>query len=611
LGVSPEDMLLQAVGAEADSASGGRQMPSHWSSPERHIVSGSSPTGTQFLQAVGCADACRRLDPTSDAVTLVTAGEGATSEGEFWESLNIACLERLAMVYLIEDNGYAISVPVEYQTAGGDISRLVSGFPRLKIFRCDGTDFTESYAAMTAAVEHCRREQTPAFVHAHCIRPYSHSLSDDEKLYKTKADREDEARRDPIVTFPQWLVNDGILDRHGLEFITHEIDMLVEKATQVALKSPPPAPGSALKYLYSERVDPTSDEFEAAPEFSGDPRTMVDAINITMHEEMRRDERIVVFGEDVADSSRESNLTEIKGKGGVFKATQGLQIAYGSQRVFNTPIAEAAIVGRAIGMAVRGLKPVVEIQFFDYIWPAMMQIRDELANLRWRSNNGFAAPIVIRVPIGGYLNGGAIYHSQCGESIFTHIPGLRVVFPSDALDACGLLRTTIRADDPVLFLEHKRLYREPYNRSPHPGANYTIPFGKAKIAKTGSHLTLVTYGALVQKSLQAALQLEQRKSGTTIEVIDLRSLSPYDWEAIQASVEKTNRVLIVHEDCLSFGYGAEIAARIASELFTSLDAPVGRVAALDTWVGYHPQLEAEILPQVENIVEEADRILSF
>ncbi len=611
LGVTAEEMLLQAVGAESDPASGGRQMPSHWSSPSLHIVTGSSPTGTQFLQAVGCADATRRLDPASDAVTLVTSGEGATSEGEFWESLNIACLERLAIVYLIEDNGYAISVPVEYQTAGGDISKLVAGFPHLKLFRCDGTDFSESHATMAAAVGYCRREQSPVFVHAHCIRPYSHSLSEDEKSYKTKAERDEEARRDPIVTFPQWLVNEGILDRHALEFITHDIDLEVERATQHALKASPPRPGSALQYLYSERVDPTSAAFEAMPEFSGDPRTMVDTINMTLHEEMRRNERIIVFGEDVADASRESCLTEVKGKGGVFTATQGLQIAFGSDRVFNSPIAEASIVGRATGMATRGLKPVVEIQFFDYIWPAMMQIRDELTSLRWRSNNGFSAPVVIRVPIGGYLHGGAVYHSQCGESIFTHIPGLRVMFPSNALDACGLLRTAIRADDPVLFLEHKRLYRETYNRSPHPGPEYTIPFGKARIAKTGSHLTIVTYGALVQKSLQAALQLEQRKPGTTIEVIDLRSLSPYDWDAIRASVEKTTRVMMVHEDCLSWGYGAEICARIANELFSSLDAPVGRVAALDTWVGYHPQLEAEILPQVENIVNEADRILSY
>jgi len=611
LGVTPEDMLLQAVGAESDPNSGGRQMPSHWSNPRLHIVSPSSATGTQFLPAIGCADAQRRLEPGTDAITVATTGDGATSEGEFWESLNIACLEPLAILYLVEDNGWAISVPVEKQTAGGNIARLVSGFPKLKIFECDGSDFLASYATMSQAVEHCRRAQSPVLVHARCTRPYSHSLSDDERLYKTKAERAAEAARDPVVKFPEWLISQGLFDAHGLELLTHEVELEIQEIGQRVLKAAPPPAGSAMKFLYSDLIDPTSREFEAEPRFSGNPRTMVDSINLTLHEEMRRNDKIVLFGEDVADCSHEENLKEVKGKGGVFKATQGLQTVFGSQRVFNTPIAEAAIVGRGAGMATRGLKPVVEIQFFDYIWPAMMQIRDELASLRWRSYNGFSAPMVIRVTIGGYLNGGAIYHSQCGETIFTHIPGLRVVFPSNALDACGLLRTAIRSDDPVLFLEHKKLYREAYNRSPHPGPDYTIPFGKAHISKTGSRLTIVTYGALVQKALQAALLVEQRNPDHTVEVIDLRTLSPYDWEAIRASVEKTSRVMVVHEDTLSWGYGAEISARIASELFSSLDAPVGRIGALDTWVGYHPNLEAEILPQVADIVAEADRILSY
>jgi len=611
LGVTPEEMLLQSVGAEADRASGGRQMPSHWSSPKLHIVTPSSATGTQFLPAVGCADAERRLDPNSDAVTLTCTGEGATSEGEFFESLNICCLERLPVIYLVEDNGWAISVPVECQTAGGNIARLVSGFPGLRIFECDGTDFLASYATMLEAVAQVRGEPGPALIRATCTRPYSHSLSDDEKLYKTKAEREAEAARDPVVTFPRWLMAEGYIDARGLDAMMAEADLEIQQITERVLKADPPPAGSALRYLYSERVDPCGVEFATEPQFSGEPRTMVDSINRTLHEEMKRNSRMVVFGEDVADCSRKDSVGQVKGKGGVFKATQGLQIAYGSKRVFNTPIAEAAIVGRAAGMATRGMKPVVEIQFFDYIWPAMMQIRDELASLRWRSYNGFSAPLVIRVAIGGYLNGGAVYHSQCGESIFTHIPGLRVLFPSNAADACGLLRTAIRCDDPVMFLEHKRLYREPYNRSPHPGPDYSIPFGKARIAKAGARLTIITYGALVQKSMQAALQVEQRDAERTVEVIDLRSLSPYDWEAIRESVTKTSRVMVVYEDCLSFGYGAEIAARIAGELFSSLDAPVGRVAALDTWVGYHPSLEYEILPQVENIVAEAERILCY
>ncbi len=611
LGVTVEQTLLGSVGAAADPNSGGRQMPSHWSSPELHIVSGSSPTGTQFVQAVGCAQSYRFLDPSSDEVTLVCSGEGATSEGEFWESLNAACLENLPLVFLIEDNGYAISVPVEKQTAGGNIAQLVSGFPNLKRVEVDGTDFMASYHGMSEAVAHARARNGPALVHATVTRPYSHSLSDDERLYKTKAERAAEEARDPIIKFPEWLVSEGILDRQALQLIIHEVDKEIQQVTDRVLRAEPPAKDSALRYLYSDKVDPTSAEFETAPQFSGDPRTMVDEINRTLHEEMRRNPRIVVFGEDVADCSREANLAEVKGKGGVFKATAGLQVKFGAERCFNSPLAEASIVGRAIGLATRGLKPVPEIQFFDYIWPAMMQLRDELATLRWRSNNGFSAPMVIRVPIGGYLQGGAIYHSQCGEVIFTHIPGLRVVMPSNALDACGLLRTAIRSDDPVLFLEHKKLYREPYNRTPHPGPDYTIPFGKAKVVRSGQSLTVITYGALVQKSLQAALQVEQRFPDKNVEIIDLRSLSPYDWDAIRTSVEKTNRVLVAHEDCLSWGYGAELAARIANELFEHLDAPVGRVGALDTWVGYNPQLEHEILPQVENLVAEIERLVNF
>lgn len=611
LGVTPLDMLLQAVGAAADPASGGRQMPSHWSSPEHRIVSSSSPTGTQFLQAVGCAEASKRLHPDGGEITLVTGGDGTTSEGEFWESLNIASLDRLPLLYLIEDNGYAISVPVDRQTAGGKIATIVKSFPDLLVLETDGTDFQASYKALQQAVEYCRTRKGPALVQAQVIRPYSHSLSDDEKLYKTTEERDAESKRDPIIRFPRELMEAGILDRHGMQWIGHEVEQEVQLAADAALEAELPAKGSSLRYLYSESVDPCSDAFNAPAEFRGDPRTMVDAINRTLQEEMRVNPRVLVFGEDVADCSHEENLRSVKGKGGVFKATQGLQREFGSERCFNTPLAEAAIVGRAIGLATRGYKPVAEIQFFDYIWPAMMQIRDEMANLRWRSNNGFSCPMVLRVPIGGYLQGGAVYHSQSGESIFTHIPGLRVVMPSNAADACGLLRTAIRCDDPVLFLEHKKLYREPYNRAPHPGSNYTIPFGKAKIVKPGRDLTIVTYGALVQKALQAATQLERKNPDWSIEIIDLRSLAPYDWEAVKQSVEKTSRVLMAHEDVRSFGFGAELAARVADELFSHLDAPVGRVAALDTWVAYQPAVEDEILPQTENIERESERLLRY
>ena len=611
LGVTPHEMLQQAVGAAADPASGGRQMPSHWGNRALNIVSASSPTGTQFVQAVGCAEASRYRDPHSTEVTLVTGGEGSTSEGEFWEALNAACLQGLPLVFLIEDNGYAISVPVECQTAGASISALTSGFPGLFRQEVDGADFLASCEAMRAAVAHCREGAGPALVHAHVIRPYSHSLSDDERLYKTPAERRAEAERDPVIRFPQFLIDEGVIDRHMLQSITHEIDQEVHHATQLALGDEPPSPQSALAHLYSASIDPTSSRFEAAPDFRGGPMTMVDLINATLREEMRRNPDILVFGEDVADCTREQSLSEVKGKGGVFKVTAGLQIEFGPRRSFNTPIAEASIIGRAIGMATRGLKPVPEIQFFDYIWPAMMQLRNELATLRWRSGGNFSCPAVVRVAIGGYLNGGAVYHSQSGEVEFTHIPGLRVVMPSNALDACGLLRTALRSDDPVLFLEHKRLYREPYNRSPHPGEDFTIPFGRAKIVKPGRSLSVIAYGALVQKALVAATQVERRNPRASIEIIDLRSLAPYDWDTIRECVARTSRALVAHEDTLSFGYGAEIAARISDELFGQLDAPVRRVAALDTWVGYHPQLEAAILPQTENLTAALDALLAW
>jgi 2-oxoisovalerate dehydrogenase E1 component len=611
LGITPKQMFLQAVGAAADTMSGGRQMPSHWSSTELHIVSGSSPTGSQYLHGVGCAHGGKYRNETPGEVTLVTSGDGATSEGEFWEATNLACLHRYPVVFLIQDNGYAISVPVEYQTPGGNISRVLAGMPGLLRLEVDGLDFEASYRTMAEAVSHCREGLGPVLVHAKVIRPYSHSLSDDERFYKSAAERAGESERDPIEAMHRYLLRQGLVSEADLKTLMLECDQEVVAAADWALEQPAPAKHSVLQFLYSPVVDPMAKRFAVEPEFVGEPRTMVDSINQTLAEEMRRDERVLVFGEDVADCSREELLPEVKGKGGVFKATLGLQREFGSRRVFNTPIAEAGIVGRGIGLSLRGLKPVVEIQFFDYIWPAMMQIRDELAVMRWRSHGAWGCPVVIRVPIGGYLTGGSVYHSQCGESIFTHIPGLRVVFPSNALDACGLLRTAIRADDPVLFLEHKKLYREPYNRSAHPGADFTIPFGKANTVKAGRHLTILCYGALVKKSLDAAQLLERRNPGKTVEVIDLRSLSPYDWTAIAESVRRTSRVLITHEDVLSWGFGAEIAARIADEMFADLDAPVGRVAAKDTWVAYNPSLEDEILPQVEDLVREGERLMAY
>jgi 2-oxoisovalerate dehydrogenase E1 component len=632
LGATPYGMLLQGVGAADDPSSGGRQMPSHWSHPALNMVSGSSPTGSQILQAVGCAEAGRYFaahpeaakkangdyrqfkDVTfhGDEVTLTSLGEGASSEGEFWEAMNTVSNKRLPLIFVIEDNEYAISVPVEEQMPGGNISRLVSGFPNFHFEEIDGTDLPACYAALARTVAYCRAHEGPGFIHAHVIRPYSHSLSDDERAYRPDAERQRDAARDPVSRMQMLLLREGILDEKAINRLEKQVDDDLQTAVDHALQAAPPTPETIKRYIYSENLDPTSAAFETQPANGHDApvaegkksanKTMADMINATLRDEMRHDERIVVFGEDVADCGRDQYLKQkmVKGKGGVFKLTAGLQMEFGSDRVFNSPIAEANIVGRATGMATRGLKPVVEIQFFDYIWPAMMQIRNELSVLRWRSNNGFSAPCVIRAPIGGYLTGGAIYHSQCGESAFTHIPGLRVVFPSNSLDAAGLLRTAIRSDDPVLFLEHKRLYREAYGRAPYPGADYMIPFGKAKVVHPGTDVSVITYGAIVPRALQAAQKLE-REHDVKVEIIDLRTLSPFDWEAIATSVKKTSRVIVAYEDTLSWGYGAEIAARIADELFQHLDAPVRRVAAMDSFVAYQPLLEDAILPQVSDL----------
>ena len=644
LGATPYEMLLQGVGAAADPSSGGRQMPSHWAYQRLNVVTQSSPTGTQILQAVGCAEggryfaahpkAAQKADGDyrqfkdvqfqGDEITYVSLGDGTTSEGEFWEALNTASNRRLPVIFCVQDNGYAISVPVEVQTSGGNISRIVSGFPNFHFEEVDGTDPIVAFAAFKRAADHCRGGHGPAFVHAHVIRPYSHSLSDDERLYRPDSERQADAARDPVPRLQMFLLREGILDEKGINKIEKEIEEQLQADADRALEAAPPQPETIYDFVYSPDLDPTSAQFATqpavgAPETAADGKrsaapnkTMADLINTTLRDEMRRDERVVIFGEDVAACSREEYLKQklVTGKGGVFKLTSGLQGMFGPDRVFNSPIAEANIVGRATGMATRGLKPVVEIQFFDYIWPAMMQLRDELPVIRWRSNNAFSAPLVIRVAIGGYLTGGAIYHSQCGESIFTHIPGLRVVFTSNALDAAGLLRTAIRCDDPVLFLEHKRLYRETYGRAPYPGPDYMIPFGKAKVVQPGTDLTVITYGAVVPRALQAAQKLE-REHHVRVELIDLRCLNPFDWDAIAASVKKTNRVLIAYEDSLSWGYGAEIAARIADQLFHHLDAPVKRVAATDTFVAYQPILENAILPQASDLFRAMRELAEF
>jgi 2-oxoisovalerate dehydrogenase E1 component len=623
LGMTAEEVLLAAVGSTEDVTSGGRQMPCHWGHKALNVISKSSCVGTQFLQGAGAAEASWYMERVAEAraavekagsgdeVVLVSTGDGTTSEGEWWEAINTACNKALPLIFLVEDNGYAISTPVEVNTAGGSISALFGDFPNLLTVEVDGCDLEASYKAMTQAVSWCRDRKGPALVHAKVVRPYSHSMSDDDRTYRPATERMADEGRDPLDLLRSRLRALGTPEA-DLEALRTEVGAEIERASEAALAAPTPQAKDVMLHIYSEEVDPTSADFDSPPvlDEAGGQKTMVDLLNACLRDELARDPRVLVFGQDVADASREEVLEECKGKGGVFKVTHGLQKRFGGNRVFNTPLAEANILGRAIGLASRGLRPVVEVQFLDYIWPAYQQIRNELATARWRSHGDWPAKVVIRVPSGGYLKGGAPYHSQSAETIFTHVPGLRVVMPSNALDANGLLRTAIRCEDPVLFLEPKHLYRQTYNKSAYPGPEHMIPFGKAATVMSGDSLTLITYGALVHRSVQA-VKAAAKHSDITVDLLDLRTLSPYDWEAIAASVKRTGRALVVHEETKAWGYGAEIAARIAEELFEWLDAPVRRVAALDSFVAYHPTLEDAILPQVADVKVAVEALAAY
>ena len=614
LGVSPTDVLLQAVGSGDDPASGGRQMPSHWGSPELHIVTQSSPTGSQCLPAVGCAEAGRYItgrdlpgcSAHGDEVTYVSLGEGATSEGEFWESLNTACRLHLPVLFVVADNGYAISVRASDQ-APAPISELVAGFRGLYVSRIDGRDYFDVRHQGAEAVALVRAGVGPVLLHATVTRPYSHSAADTQAKYRTPEELADEADNDPLKLLEEGLIRGGVVTAEEAADIRSQAARTVAQAAAEAVARPAPDPDTVMRHVYALPEVPWSPPVPEA-EGSGPVVTMAEAIRLTLHELMAADERIRVFGEDVADAP-EDLLGEVEGKGGVFGLTSGLQRTFGSARCFNTPLAEANIIGRGVGQAVRGLRPIPEIQFFDYIWPAMQQIRSEAATIRWRSNGRFKVPMVIRVPIGGYLTGGAIWHSQCGESIFTHVPGLLVAFPSRAADAAGLLRYAHQCEDPVLFLEHKHLLRQPYARDPFPPRDWMVPFGRAAVRRAGEDLTIVTYGATVEKSLQAAQALEA--DGVEVEVIDLRSLSPWDRDTVAESIRRTSRALVVHEDTLTCGFGAEVAAFIASECFEHLDAPVLRVGAKDCHVPYAPVLERAVLPQVDDIRLAAERLAAY
>jgi 2-oxoisovalerate dehydrogenase E1 component len=609
LGVTPTQMLLQAVGSVEDPASGGRQMPCHWGDASRNIVTQSSPTGSQCIPAVGCAEAghyiSRRphMDGTEalgDEVTYVSLGEGATSEGEFWESLNTACTLHLPVLYIVADNGFAISVPSSDQ-APAPVSELVSGFRGLQIWKWDGTDYFESRRMGAEAIAHVRAGVGPALIHATVTRPYSHSAADTQAKYRSAAELATETAHDPIDQLEHRLVEAGVITTDEAAEIREKAKATVAEAAREALAAKRPDPSRVLDHV----LKMPEGLVEGDPGADGEVVAFGEAIKRTLAGEMARDDRIRVFGEDVADA-RETVLADLEGKGGVFGTTHGLQRQFGIARCYNAPLAEANIVGRGVGQAIRGLRPAPEVQFFDYVWPAMQQIKSEAATIRWRSNGAFSCPMVLRIPIGGYLTGGSIWHSQCGESIFTHIPGLLVAFPSRARDATGLLRAAFRHhEDPVLFLEHKHLLRQPYTRDPFPADDYVIPFGKADVRRPGTDLTIVSWGATVQKSLAAADRLD-----ASVEVIDLRTLSPWDKDLVGESVRRTGKALIVHEDVLTSGFGAEVAAWIAQECFYDLDAPVTRVAAKDCHVAYEPTLENAILPQVDDIERAAAALLA-
>ncbi|MDA8792829.1 dehydrogenase E1 component subunit alpha/beta [Bacteriovoracaceae bacterium] len=625
LGVTPYEMLCQANGNIGDTASYGRQMPAHWGNRKLNIISKSSCTGTQFLQAVGAAETGRYLGKlqemglkdlpafNKDEIVYVSCGDGTTSQGEFWEGLTTSCVKKLPVMFVVEDNGYAISVPVTEQTPGGSISKALENFPELKIYQVDGSNPLECFEIVKNAENYLRDGNGPVLIHASVTRPYSHSLSDDQKMYRTNAELDAEKETDVIKSFPKTLIEKKLMSENEIEAIRKEAHEEVAVALKKALETDWPEKETYADFMYSTEIDPTSENYDtiAKPEGKADI-PIAGAINTVLKEEVKKNSLIRVFGEDVADFSQLEKLddNDLKGKGGVFKVTSGVQRAGKPDQVFNSPLAEANIIGRAIGMASRGLKPVVEIQFFDYIWTAYMQLKNEMSTMRYRSGGTWKCPMVVRVPIGGYLRGGSMYHSQSGESFFTHIPGIHVVYPSNAEDAFGLLRTAIECDDPVMFFEHKHLYYQGYNRCAYPGEGYKIPFGKANIVKKGNDCTIITWGALVNKSVEAA-KIVENETGASVEIIDLRTLSPIDYKTIAASLEKTNRVLVAHEETLTSGLGGEICAQINEKSFEFLDAPVQRIAAKDTHVAYNPDLEEVILPQINDVAEKLRWILSY
>ncbi|QOJ29326.1 MAG: tungsten formylmethanofuran dehydrogenase [Ignavibacteriales bacterium] len=597
MGYKPIDFFMQSFAKRGDLSSGGRQLPCHWGyTRELNIPTQSSPTGTQFLQAVGTALAAVKKGIKS--VSYVSSGEGTTSQGEFHEAINWASREKLPVVFVIQNNKYAISVHVSQQSGGKghSISEMMAGYDNLLRMKIDGTSFTDSMKAADEAYEYARSGRGPVLVEAECVRLLSHSSSDDQKKYRDLQDLEEDLKNDPIQKFSTYVLSHNLLTQKELDEVQAQVRDEVDRASAEALNSEDPRADEAAKYVYDESGFKESLTYEKEKP-AGTPIVMVDAINHALHEEMEKNPDIYVFGEDIAD-----------GKGGVFTATKGLTTKFGTDRVFNSPLAEASIMGVATGMAFAGLKPVVEIQFGDYIWPAFMQMKDELATIRYRSFNYWSSPVVTRVAVGGYIHGG-LYHSQNIESIFAHVPGIYIAYPSNSADAKGLLKTAIRINDPVLFCEHKGLYRQSFAIAPEPSADYLLPFGKGKIVMEGSDVTVVTYGASVWDSVFAAKRLVEE--GYTVEIIDLRTIIPLDEELIYQSVKKTGKVIVIHEDTLTAGFGAEISSRITENCFQHLDGPVRRVAAKDAHIPYSPILENAVLPSREGIYQSIKELILY
>ena len=590
LGMTAREQLLCFLSRADDPNSGGRQMPQHYGHKDLRIVSQSSPTGTQFLQAVGTAIA-RKMEETKDVV-YVSSGEGTTSQGDFHEALNWASNAKAPVIFHIQDNEYAISTHKSEQTADS-VYTMTAGFKNLSRYDVDGTNFFETNLAFKQAVERARRGKGPSLIVSNVVRLLPHSSSDDQRKYRTPKALEEDRKRDPLTILEDQCIREKLISAKEIEKIRTEVKAQVDADTEWAEGQEHPDGDTALDHIYSGDMPMNEPSFDAV----ADKVVIVDAINHALKEEMARNDKMVIYGQDIADP-----------KGGVFTATKGLSDEFGIDRVFNSPLAESSIVGTAVGMAVAGYKPVVEIQFGDYIWTAMMQLRNEVSTLRYRSNNAWKCPLVVRVPVGGYIHG-ALYHSQSIDGYFIHMPGIYLAYPSNAADAKGLLKMACRMDDPVIYMEHKGLYRQGYAATEEPGEDYALPFGKGRIVCQGNELTIVTWGAMVQKSIEGIKSLALADG--VVEIIDLRTLNPLDLDMIEASLEKTGKVLVIYEDNLTNGPGAEISALIADRFFEFLDGPVRRVAAKDSPVPFNWFLEEKILPQTEDVSIAIQELLEY